>query len=111
VAVLRAGGIVGVAPEGKLSRTGGLIKGHSGIAYLSGQSGASVIPVATFGQERAGRSWLRLSRVHVTVRVGEPIAPPGWPAKAAVLERHTDTIMRALARLLPSAYRGIYDDL
>ncbi|MFI5178342.1 MAG: 1-acyl-sn-glycerol-3-phosphate acyltransferase [Vicinamibacterales bacterium] len=111
VAVLRRGGMVGVAPEGKLSRTGGLIKGHSGIAYLSARSGVPVIPVAAFGQERAGASWLRLSRIKVAVRVGEPVAAPAWPAKARDLELHVDAIMRAIAALLPSAYRGIYRDV
>ena len=48
--VLQGGGLVCVAPEGRLSRTGGLIKGQSGIAYLSGRSRAPVIPVAAYGQ-------------------------------------------------------------
>jgi 1-acyl-sn-glycerol-3-phosphate acyltransferase len=110
VAILLRGGIVGVAPEGKLSRTGGLLKGQSGIAYVSGRSGMSVIPLAAFGQERAGTAWLRLSRIRVAVRVGHPVAPPAWPARARDLEQHADEIMRAIARLLPSAYRGIYRD-
>ena len=45
VAVVRGGGAVAIAPEGRLSRTGGLIKGQSGVAYLSSQSGVPVIPV------------------------------------------------------------------
>ena len=110
VGVLQRGGVVGVAPEGRLSRTGGLIRGQSGIAYLSGQSGVPVIPVAAYGQERAGASWLRLSRVRVSVRVGPPIAPPAMPASARDFERHADAVMRAIAELLPSAYRGIYED-
>ena len=56
-------------------------------------------------------SWLRLSRVRVSVRVGAPIAPPALPASARDLDRHADAVMRAIARLLPSAYRGVYGDL
>jgi 1-acyl-sn-glycerol-3-phosphate acyltransferase len=111
VAVLLHGGMVGVAPEGKLSRTGGLIKGQTGVAYLSARSEVPVIPVAAFGQERAGASWLRLSRIRVAIQIGEPVAAPAWPAKARDLEMHVDAIMRAIARLLPSAYRGIYGDV
>ena len=110
VAVVRGGGAVAIAPEGRLSRTGGLIKGQGGAAYLSSQSGTPVIPVAAYGQERAAASWTRLSRVRVRVRIGEPIDAPSSPATAHELEHHTVAIMRALARLLPPAYRGIYSD-
>jgi 1-acyl-sn-glycerol-3-phosphate acyltransferase len=34
LAVLRAGGMLGVSPEGTRSRTGGLTRGHCGVAYL-----------------------------------------------------------------------------
>jgi len=110
VAVVSGGGAVAVAPEGRLSRTGGLIKGQSGIAYLSSQSGVPVIPVVAYGQERAGASWARLSRVRVCVRIGDPIAAPGCPATARELDHHAAGIMGALARLLPATYRGIYGE-
>ena len=110
VAIVRGGGAVAVAPEGRLSPTGGLIKGQSGVAYLSSQSGVPVIPVVAYGQERAGASWMRLSRVRVRVRIGEPIDAPACPATAHQLEHHAAGIMRALARLLPPAYRGIYSE-
>jgi 1-acyl-sn-glycerol-3-phosphate acyltransferase len=110
VAVVRGGGAVAVAPEGRLSPTGGLIKGQSGVAYLSSQSGVPVIPVVAYGQERAGASWTRLSRVRVRVRIGDPIGAPPSPATAHELDHHAAGIMRALARLLPPAYRGIYGE-
>ena|GEM_PF-390112 len=110
VAVVRGGGAVAVAPEGRLSPTGGLITGQSGVAYLSSQSGVPVIPVVAYGQERAGASWMRLSRVRVRVRIGDPIGAPACPATARDLEHHAGGIMRGLARLLPPAYRGIYSE-
>lgn len=110
VAVVRGGGAVAVAPEGRLSPTGGLITGQSGVAYLSSQSGVPVIPVVAYGQERAGASWMRLSRVRVRVRIGDPIGAPVCPTTARDLEHHAAGIMRALARLLPPAYRGIYSE-
>lgn len=110
VAVVSGGGAVAIAPEGRLSPSGGLIQGQSGVAYLSSQAGVPVIPVVAYGQERAGASWARLSRVRVCVRVGDPVAAPPRPASARELELHVARIMKALARLLPEAYRGIYSE-
>ena len=110
VEVLRNGGAVAIAPEGRLSRTGGLIKGHNGVAYLSCQSGVAVTPIAFWGQERAVRSWLRFSRVRVCARVGNQVAPPASTATSQELELHTTSVMRALALALPAPYRGIYGD-
>jgi 1-acyl-sn-glycerol-3-phosphate acyltransferase len=106
--VLRHGGALAVAPEGKLSRTGGLVRGHSGIAYLATHSGAPVIPAVLWGQERAWASWLRLRRVRLEVRFGPPVRVRFGPVGPRELRRDTDQIMRALAKLLPPAYQGIY---
>ena len=108
LAVLKGGGALGVAPEGRLSRTGGLIKGQAGIAYLAGRSGVPVIPVVAWGQERAGHCWRRLRRVPVHIRFGPPITLAPGLSGPRDLERATDSIMTSLARLLPPAYRGVY---
>ena len=108
VLVLRNGGALAVAPEGKLSRTGGLIRGHSGIAFLATESGVPVTPTVLWGQERAWASWLRLRRVRLDLRFGAPVRVPAGPAGHRELRRYTDHIMRSLAELLPSAYRGVY---
>lgn len=106
--LLGAGGALAVAPEGKLSRTGGLLKGRSGIALLASRSGAPVIPVALSGQERALASWRRFRRVAVHVRFGAPVVIPAGPAAPHELEQYADRIMRALAQILPARYRGVY---
>lgn len=108
VAAVREGAALVVAPEGKLSRTGGLIQGQSGLAYVATETGAPIVPVVAFGQEQAGRSWRRLRRVPVHVRVGAPFVLPRGHATARELQVHTERIMRALAALLPPAYRGVY---
>jgi 1-acyl-sn-glycerol-3-phosphate acyltransferase len=108
LAVLNSGGALGVAPEGRLSRTGGLIQGQVGIAYLASQACVPVIPVVAWGQERAGHWWLRLRRVPVHIRFGRPVTLPQGLAGPRDLERGTDLVMRALARLLPPAYQGVY---
>ena len=44
LAVLRAGGMLGIAPEGTRSCSGGLTRGHSGIAYLASAASAPILP-------------------------------------------------------------------
>jgi 1-acyl-sn-glycerol-3-phosphate acyltransferase len=109
VRLLQRGGCVAIAPEGRLSRTGGLLKGQTGVALLAAKSGAPVVPVAIHGQQRAGRQWLTLRRPHIRVRFGLPIPPPP-AATAKNLELFTETVMRALARMLPPEARGHYRD-
>lgn len=108
VAALRSGAAVGIAPEGRLSRTGGLIRGRPGVARLAAESGAPVLPVAFSGQEGAVRCWLRGRRVPIRVTVGTLIPPPEPGATARALEEYAGRVMRGLAEVLPPQYRGVY---
>ena len=111
VAMLRAGGIIGIGPEGGINRTGGLLAGRPGAAYLATTAGVCVIPVAVWGQERVAREWRRLRRPEIRVAIGAPLAFPQGVASAAELQRHTEQIMLAIAALLPSSYRGVYAEV
>jgi 1-acyl-sn-glycerol-3-phosphate acyltransferase len=108
VDALRAGAAIGIAPEGRLSTTGGLLRGQPGLARIAADAGAPVVPLAVSGQEQLWRWWRRGRRVPVRVRFGEVIPPPSARATARALERYSDAVMRALAAELPPAYRGIY---
>jgi 1-acyl-sn-glycerol-3-phosphate acyltransferase len=108
VEALRAGAAVGVAPEGRLTTTGGLIHGQTGIARLAAESGAPIVPLAMSGQEQLWRYWRRGRRVPIRVRFGGAIPPPSGAVTARLLELYVDEVMRALAAQLPPAYRGIY---
>jgi 1-acyl-sn-glycerol-3-phosphate acyltransferase len=108
LAVLRAGGLLGVAPEGTRSRTGGLAKGLTGVAYLAAEAGAPVLPIAAYGQEQIAANLRRLRRTRVHVRIGAPIALSPGDRTAARLEQDTARVMTAVAALLPPAYRGVY---
>ena len=108
LAVLRSGGVVAIAPEGKISRNGGLLKGQTGTAYLATQTGAPVLPAVAYGQERALSCWLSLRRVPVHVRVGTLQRLPAGQATSKQLESYTESIMIALATMLPEEYRGFY---
>jgi 1-acyl-sn-glycerol-3-phosphate acyltransferase len=105
--VLSSGGIVGVGPEGRLSRTGALEQAHVGIAFLASHARVPVVPVAAWGQEQMGRSWRRLRRAPVTVRFGAALAPPDGN-EPADLVGYTDRVMAEIASLLPERYRGVY---
>jgi 1-acyl-sn-glycerol-3-phosphate acyltransferase len=111
LAVLKAGGVLGIAPEGTRSRTGKLQRGRGGAAYLAARTGALILPIGITGQEKALRTLLlRFRRPTIRVAVGEPFTLPGTPnqAKGELLNAYTDQIMRRLAELLPPEYRGVY---
>ncbi len=108
--VLKAGALLAIAPEGTRSKTGALQQGREGPAYLASRTGAVIVPVGAYGQEKAVACWKRLRRPHIVVQVGEPFVLPGTPnkAKGPQLAAYTDEIMRRIAALLPPEYRGVY---
>jgi 1-acyl-sn-glycerol-3-phosphate acyltransferase len=112
LAILRSGGALAVAPEGTRSRTGGLIPGKDGAVYLASRTGATIIPVAAWGQEHALGTWRRFKRPEIHIHIGEPIhLPPGAErARTGELHAYTDDLMLTLARMLPAEYRGVYAD-
>lgn len=113
LAVLAAGRALALAPEGQISDTGALMRGREGAAWLAARSGAPVVPVAMTGTERAIEDLRRLRRPRLSITYGAPLCltlPPGLtPAeRRAALAANTDTLMRAIAALLPARYRGEY---
>ena len=107
IGVLQRGGVMGMSPEGTRSRTGGLQKGRSGVAYLAVKANVPVLPVALWGVEQIHHNRLRLRRTDVYLRVGEPYRMD--PALSH--EENTDHLMRIIARMLPEQYRGVYRDV
>ncbi len=116
-ALLDAGLVVGVFPEGTRSVTGALNQVHSGVALLALQSGAPILPIGVTGTEdlpldaKAARRPRRRRRSRVRVVVGEPFTlPPRRPGEKQDLAALTERIMLEVAALLPPAYRGAYAD-
>jgi len=112
LAVLKAGEIVLVAPEG--TRSPQLQQGKVGVAYLAARSGAPVVPAAVEGTD--GYPSLRLDRSKepgATVRLGRPFRfkVSGARLDRDLLRTMTDEAMYVLAGLLPEARRGYYADL
>ncbi|MBI3629383.1 MAG: SDR family NAD(P)-dependent oxidoreductase, partial [Candidatus Rokubacteria bacterium] len=110
-AVLRQGGLLAIAPEGKRNRTGVLLPARTGVAYLASTEGAAVVPVAAYGHERFFFTLARLRRVPIRVRIGDPLAVPRCGLTARDLQTQTDRIMRAIGRMLPPEYRGPYREV
>jgi 1-acyl-sn-glycerol-3-phosphate acyltransferase len=106
--VLRSGGILGISPEGKISKTGSLMPGQTGAAYLATRASVPLVPIGLWGHEQLLGSWLRFRRPEVHINIGEPLTLPSGSASAAELQQYTMQIMHAIAALLPTGYRGIY---
>jgi len=115
LAVLGGGGILGLAPEGTRSKTGGLQRGRTGAAYMALRAGVKVVPIAITGEAAVFKALKHLRRAQVRVVFGPAFEPPIVPAdqrpSAAQAHDFTEEIMYRLAAMLPPEYRGAYRDV
>lgn len=77
IAALHEGWIVGIFLEGTRTPDGRILNPKLGAAMIAAKARVPLLPVSLWGTERIlpkGSSFPR--RVPVTVRIGEPIAPP-----------------------------------
>ena len=96
-AVLRAGGLVGVFPEGTRG-SGEVAAAQHGAAWLARTSGAQVLPVVCRGTRRpngARRRW----RPRVDIVVGEPLTVAAGGGRAG-LAAATETVRAELAGMV-----------
>lgn len=102
-AALDAGEVVGVFPEGGITRDGGLMLGNPGAVALVLRNNVSVVPVGLVGVRDAmpyGSAFPRPKRIEV--RYGDPIPPSELDVGANRKERlaaATARIMREIASL------------
>jgi 1-acyl-sn-glycerol-3-phosphate acyltransferase len=110
---LKAGYILGVAPEGTRSGHGRLQRGYPGIVTVAIRSQAPILPMACYGIEVFARNVKRLRRTDFHVVVGNPfhLNVDRCDVKRQVRQQITDEIMFQIAALLPPPYRGYYSDL
>ena len=112
IGLMESGNSLVIAPEGTRSRTGALISGKPGVAYLAARSGFPVVPVAITGTEDKV-VWANLKRFRkskVTLTAGKPFTLPPIPRenRDAALQSYTDEVMCQIAAILPERYRGVY---
>ena len=101
IAHLRAGGVVGIFPEGGLERPPEHLRPFGpGIGVLIQRTGAPVLPVVVRGTPRVGPAWASLWRTsHSTIEVAPIIPlPPGNPRAASP---------RRIAQHLQDAFQSI----
>ena len=113
LAVLEAGRMLAISPEGTRSGDGRLRPAHPGVVMLALHSGAPLLPVAHYGGEALVRNLRRLRRTDVHIVVGRPfyLDAHGTPVTRQVRQQMADEAMYQLAALLPPKYRGHYADL
>ncbi len=106
--LLKRGKVLIIFPEGTRSKTHVLGKAHPGLALIALRSGVPVLPVAIWGSEDA----LKKFGARVTVSYGEPLIlkPTGTKVTRDDIQSATDTIMSKIAEMMPSSYRGPYDN-
>lgn len=114
VEVLRAGEVLGIHPEGAMSRSFVPQPAKTGAARLALETGAPLIPAAVWGSQRIlGRGRPRLPRhIAVTVDFGHPILPQDGEGAEALTMRLMDRIRAMVARAswtYPQQPRGFAD--
>ena len=109
---LRSGGVLGIAPEGTRSQTGGLIKAKTGVAFLADQARVPIVPVAVSGTWQIASQIIKLQRPIIIVNFGQPFTLPDVNRRSRDLDlqNNTDEIMCQIAAMLPPENRGFYSD-
>lgn len=98
--VLRQGQVLGIFPEGHISKDGTLQPPQPGIAWLARRTGAPVIPVYLGGtREVLPRGSKRMRLRPVRAAMGEPLRVVDYPAGRAGEQQFAHDVMAAIARL------------
>ena len=108
--VLAEGMVLAVFPEGKRSNDNQLQSALPGSMLLAVRNRVPMVPVGITGTEGIkGVGWF-LHRPEVTINIGKPFFLPSGDGKLskAKLAELAHLVMRHIAELLPSEYRGNY---
>jgi 1-acyl-sn-glycerol-3-phosphate acyltransferase len=102
--VLEAGGVFAIYPEGTRTRDGVTHRGHTGVARLAMQTGASIVPVGLIGSDDCQPIDSKLPRLfkQVTIRFGAPVSPQRYAERggdALALRQMTDEVMFEIVSL------------
>jgi 1-acyl-sn-glycerol-3-phosphate acyltransferase len=110
-AVLKAGQVLVIFPEGTRSRSRKMKEGLAGAALIAVRSGAPIVPVGISGSERFQLWHIWPFRTPITLTFGKPFTLSREERRGHTdLQGQLDSIMRHIAALLPPQYRGVYGD-
>lgn len=112
-AILNAGELFGIYPEGTRSRSGALHRGHTGVARLALRTGTPIIPVGIVGSREVQPPDAKLPRPfrEVTIRFGAPIDVCRYIDRSSdplVLRQITDEVMYEIRNLSGQEYIDTY---
>ena len=109
IAVLKAGHLLGVYPEGTLTRDENLwpMRAKTGVARLALMTGTPVYPCASWGPEKVIPPYSKkiklFPRTRVSIMMGEPVDLSRWQGRAddpLAIEEAADHIMDRITTLL-----------
>ncbi len=107
LSALQQGGILGLFPEGGIWDPGAM-EAKRGVAWLSYQSRAPILPIGFGSPDGALRDTLRLKRPALSMTVGKLIPPVDLPKgspRHEALQRAAVDILDAVDRLIPEPFR------
>jgi 1-acyl-sn-glycerol-3-phosphate acyltransferase len=100
LAAVERGEIVGIFPEGRISRDGKLQEGQAGVALLLQKSGVPVVPAAILGAYEILPRHATFPRPgRLLVAFGRPIEPQAAGAKKDGARALKDRVMKDIAEL------------
>ncbi|MBA3338211.1 MAG: 1-acyl-sn-glycerol-3-phosphate acyltransferase [Geodermatophilaceae bacterium] len=110
--ILNEGKLLGIYPEGTRSPDGRLYRGKTGLARMSLESGAVVIPVVMIDTEKIQPIGKKIPRIHkVRIRIGVPLdfsRYDGMSGDRFVERSMTDEVMYELMLLSGQQYVDLY---
>lgn len=95
IKILKAGGCLGIFPEGTRSKTGELGKAAAGVSLIAALSGAPIIPAAIINTEKI----FSKEMARPVVVYGSPLKFTGTPKDKAAMERFAQELMKEIAKL------------
>lgn len=111
--VLQSGYPLMLSPEGGRTHILAMRRAKPGIAFIIEQNDVPVVPVGIMGTtDDFFRLAISGKRPPLTMNIGKPFHLPPNTAKGEARrqarQENADTVMRQVARLLPSEYHGAY---
>jgi len=112
--VLERGDFLCIAPEGRRSKDGTLLRAQAGATWFAADKNIPIYPMVQWGCKDILHELAHLRRPRVTIKVGRPFlirTPEGPKPEGDVRQAMADEMMYQVAECLPERFRGVYGDL